>query len=192
MPTASPTPSLTAADEADREQRETAERDCEQAVGRFVYNRAERLMDATAGTPEGAELTYLAGVIADVEEYGADGTEGRAPRTLNATILAGLGPLIKADKVEWSPAPWTVSDIEQGPYVVCAEHYAIAQMVRMPGGFDTERLATAHLMAAAPDLYDALREFFTSGDFDIETTGNPAATAAWIAKARAALAKARG
>jgi hypothetical protein len=37
-------------------------------------------------------------------------------------------------------------------------------------------------------LETVLREFFTSGDFDIVTTGNEEATQAWIERARAALA----
>jgi hypothetical protein len=37
-------------------------------------------------------------------------------------------------------------------------------------------------------LEAALREFFTSGDFDIVTTGNEEATQAWIERAHAALA----
>lgn len=56
------------------------------------------------------------------------------------------------DDLGCSPSPWGVSDIYQGPYVVCAAHYAIAQMVKMTGEFGEERLANAHLMAAAPEL----------------------------------------
>jgi hypothetical protein len=53
----------------------------EREVGQFVYRRIEALMDAKAGTPEGAELTYLAEIVSDVEEYGATGSEPqqRAP-----------------------------------------------------------------------------------------------------------------
>ena len=38
------------------------------------------------------------------------------------------------------------------------------------------------------ELRAVLREFFTSGDFDIVTTGNDEATQAWIERAHAALA----
>ena len=44
----------------------------EREVGRYVYRRIERLMDAKAGTPEAAELTYLARIAESVEEYGED------------------------------------------------------------------------------------------------------------------------
>lgn len=56
-----------------------------------------------------------------------------------------------------SPGPWTVSDVYQGPYVVCANNYAIAQMVKAPAEFDAERLANARVMAAAWDLLDAAK-----------------------------------
>lgn len=63
-----------------------------------------------------------------------------------------------------SPGPWTVSDIHQGPYVVCANNYAIAQMVKMTGEFDAERLANARVMAAAWELLDAAKYLSEIGD----------------------------
>lgn len=48
-------------------------------VGQFIYRRIEKLMDATPGTTEAAELTYLADLVASVEEYGALGDEDCAP-----------------------------------------------------------------------------------------------------------------
>lgn len=44
----------------------------EQAVGRWTYARLSKLMDAEPGTREGAELAYLAGAIAQIEEYGPE------------------------------------------------------------------------------------------------------------------------
>jgi len=44
----------------------------EREVGRYIYRRIEALMDAKAGTPEGAELDYLSCVAASVEEYGEE------------------------------------------------------------------------------------------------------------------------
>lgn len=43
----------------------------EQQVGRAVYERLEALMDAKPGTPEGAELVYLADLVSSIEEYGS-------------------------------------------------------------------------------------------------------------------------
>ena len=50
------------------------------------------------------------------------------------------------------------------------------------------------LRDAAPDMLAALKEFFTSGDFDIVTSpdGDEAATQAWLKQARAAMDKAEG
>ncbi len=44
----------------------------EREVGRFIYKLIEARMDARAGTAEGRELVYLARIVSDVEEYGAD------------------------------------------------------------------------------------------------------------------------
>ena len=49
----------------------------EREVGRFFYNRISALMDAELGTGDAIELAYLAQIVSDVEEYGADGTEVR-------------------------------------------------------------------------------------------------------------------
>lgn len=48
----------------------------EAEVGRYVYRRIERLMDAKPGTVEGAELCYLAEIAEGVEEYGEQACDG--------------------------------------------------------------------------------------------------------------------
>ena len=48
----------------------------EAEVGRHVYRRIERLMDAKPGTVEGAELCYLAEIAEGVEEYGEQACDG--------------------------------------------------------------------------------------------------------------------
>lgn len=65
----------------------------EREVGQFVYRRIEALMDATAGTPEADELSYLAEIVSDVEEYGATGAEAhqRGPFT---TAHEAAAPLV--------------------------------------------------------------------------------------------------
>lgn len=50
----------------------------EAEVGRYVYRRIEALMDAKPGTPEAAELDYLAKVAESVEEYGEEACQGHA------------------------------------------------------------------------------------------------------------------
>lgn len=42
----------------------------EAEIGRWVYRRISRLMDAMPGSKEGKELAYLAAVAASIEEYG--------------------------------------------------------------------------------------------------------------------------
>jgi len=44
----------------------------EAEVGRYIYRRIERLMDAKPGSPESAELDFLANITVHVEEYGED------------------------------------------------------------------------------------------------------------------------
>lgn len=63
-----------------------------------------------------------------------------------------------------SPGPWTVADIVDGPYVVSANNYAIAQMVKMPSEFAEERSANARVMAAAWELLDAAKYLSQIGD----------------------------
>lgn len=44
----------------------------EAAVGRWVYRRIDRLIDSAPGTPEAAELLFLAAITGSIEEYGED------------------------------------------------------------------------------------------------------------------------
>ena len=61
-----------------------------------------------------------------------------------------------------------------------------------PGLTDEDAAANAHLIAAAPDLYEALVDFVENPAFQIAVGGNPNAVDAMLDRARAALAKARG
>jgi len=49
-----------------------AEGCAEREVGRYIYKIISARMNATPASPESAELDYLATIVADVEEYGAD------------------------------------------------------------------------------------------------------------------------
>jgi len=83
----------------------TAERE----VGRYIYMRIEAFMDAEFETPEGRELSYLAQIVADVEEYGVDLMEPNdlqpmkewfAAPTQQAVVSEGVvEALIKARKI---------------------------------------------------------------------------------------------
>lgn len=48
----------------------------EAEVGRYIYRRIEALMNVPPGTPGAAELTYLAKVVENVEEYGEEACAG--------------------------------------------------------------------------------------------------------------------
>jgi hypothetical protein len=77
---------------------------------------------------------------------------------------------------KWTPGPWSIgSDLTFGP-----NGWGVGVIVAANTG---DTIADAHLIAAAPDLYealDALYESDTPPDFEL-----------WM-KAKAALAKARG
>jgi hypothetical protein len=51
---------------------EDAEGVAERQVGRYVYRRISKLMDAEPGTPEGEELLFLADIASQVEDYGEE------------------------------------------------------------------------------------------------------------------------
>jgi hypothetical protein len=44
----------------------------ETEVGRWIYERIASLMDAKPGTNESAELSYLATIVSQIEEYGEE------------------------------------------------------------------------------------------------------------------------
>lgn len=57
---------------------------------------------------------------------------------------------------------------------------------------EAELIANARLIAAAPELYEALRDFFENPDFVCTVGGNPIRVQAMMARGIAALKKARG
>lgn len=103
----------------------------------------------------------------------------------------------------WSPSPWeAIAGTEHhGPYVVCSSGLTVCDLYTMskPGAFSVrnggdsvpirfpDAADNAHLIAAAPDLYEALAQMFDRWEPD--TAG--ADRRMWE-EARAALAKARG
>jgi hypothetical protein len=60
------------------------------------------------------------------------------------------------------------------------------------GAIGTYREANAHLIAAAPELYEALVHFIEDPTFQVAVGGNPNVVDRMLDHARAALAKARG
>lgn len=92
---------------------------------------------------------------------------------------------------KFTPYPWKVLEIagSDGVYGVYAdaENAFVALTISGPN-----KEANARLIAAAPELYEALRDFFENPDFVCTVGGNPIRVEAMMARARAALAKARG
>lgn len=84
---------------------------------------------------------------------------------------------------KFTPAPWSVSfytgAIESGEKVVATVNYSISE-----GNPDIN----ANLIAAAPELYEALKDLLFVADVPIFRAAHPES----LQKARAAIAKARG
>lgn len=55
---------------------------------------------------------------------------------------------------KWTPGPWTLDTSEKWPQVYANETVISSS---------TERIEDAHLIAAAPDLYEALEELLEHG-----------------------------
>jgi hypothetical protein len=81
-----------------------------------------------------------------------------------------------------TPGPWKVTQHDMGAFIRCPADYIIA------GPVDTRRghEANARLIAAAPELLEALREFVEAFE-GCYADGEPA-----MIKAKAAIAKATG
>ena len=53
-----------------------------------------------------------------------------------------------------TPGPWRVSPY----YGITGKSVTVAKTEQMPGNYESERMANARLIAAAPDLLDALEK----------------------------------
>lgn len=101
----------------------------------------------------------------------------------------------------FTPGPWTVGsnnpdgDDPYGPIPIRAKHYRIAKLGLDDApvhDYNTMQRCNARLIAAAPDLYESLTDFMENPAFQTAVGGNPIAIGGMMARARAALAKARG
>lgn len=88
--------------------------------------------------------------------------------------------------------PWTVDRLDRnGQAVVKAEHIEVATCWHhCVGSIEKEMYANARLIAAAPDLLEALILMVRTHDEPAETLIQEAKEQQWLAKARAAIAKA--
>jgi len=99
--------------------------------------------------------------------------------------------------VGFTPGPWKVlaDKIDVGPdsgFSVIGGCGCCDSPWVMPFEPKGEALANARLIAAAPELYEALRDFFENPDFVCTVGGNPIRVQAMMARGIAALKKARG
>jgi hypothetical protein len=62
-----------------------------------------------------------------------------------------------------TPAPWQVSPLGN----VMKNSLKIASIEQMPSNNESERIANAHLIAAAPDLFSALESAYNAIAWDI-------------------------
>jgi hypothetical protein len=85
-----------------------------------------------------------------------------------------------------TPAPWQVS-----PYGnITSKSLTIAKVEQMPGNYESEKQANAHLISAAPDLLDLLEAAVARVQIANEE-GNPILSA-WLPDSLSTLRKARG
>lgn len=104
----------------------------------------------------------------------------------------------------WTPGPWVVD--REWPNNKVRGHTAISgsvgkpnehrAMVQVVTSFDGDPYrqgdANARLIAAAPELAEALSDFLENPLFQVGVGGNPNAVDAMLSSARLALSKARG
>jgi hypothetical protein len=88
-----------------------------------------------------------------------------------------------------TPGPWR-SDLDKGEwYVVDAEHTIVAEL---PGAYGEAQRANAHLIAAAPELYEALRRISLAEADGLDCARDSMVLERAINIARATIAKAKG
>lgn len=98
---------------------------------------------------------------------------------------------MKANELGISPAPWVYDDNRDEFEGVMAVYDADGRFIVGTGDMegDHREYADAHLMAAAPDLYDALLALCDAVDSALTT--NATAVSIAVAAGRAAIEKAR-
>jgi hypothetical protein len=88
---------------------------------------------------------------------------------------------------KWTPGPWDISyDNDTGPNDDCFHEWMDVGPAKITGQYRGRDLANARLIAAAPDLYEALEFLLSCYRFGAVTSGKDRA----IREAAVALAKA--
>jgi len=97
-----------------------------------------------------------------------------------------------------TPAPWTyhISDNCQSEFEIHGDCCQIGTVERWDGDDDEEVMAeaeaNAQLIAAAPELFDALRELVARDRAEAAASGFEDTEMTWLEDARRAIAKATG
>jgi len=92
---------------------------------------------------------------------------------------------------EWDGRVWQYDEQEEAPWLVQAPWHDIKSKAVLSGSIRCNTEANARLIAAAPDLLDALRSMLVQFNFNT-ITGIVHDESAVIVKAREAVAKATG
>lgn len=115
---------------------------------------------------------------------------------MKATVVQAMQK--RADEPKWTPGPWAVREDAFGVQVYptrdgppdFGEWASLATIEDCYDEEEQETAANAHLIAAAPDMYEALYRLVT--DCKIAGLEAQAGFDCWISMADEALAKARG
>ena len=94
-------------------------------------------------------------------------------------------------KEAFTPGPWRANShrevkVANGNSMICRAH------LHEPRRGEAECKANAHLIAASPDMYEALKGLTTAFQARIDSTGGTNTELRELAAAREALSKARG
>ena len=106
-----------------------------------------------------------------------------------------MGVDMNTKKVQYTPAPWRVGIDDTSAYgsgypVIMSDTYRVVGAEGMFGDIEQD-MANAHLIAAAPELYESLAEMYALFE-SIGTPGEHTWTIEMQDRAKQALKKARG
>jgi len=93
-------------------------------------------------------------------------------------------------ETRWTPGPWEFSH-GNWQLIDGQNHYRVAEISSI-NEEKPEHIANAYLIAAAPQLYEALACFMEDSRFQVAVGSNPILTEDLFVRAKAALAAARG
>ena len=93
---------------------------------------------------------------------------------------------------KFTPGPWSAIDFAGNDLVVTAINDSGRESIALLGSHSTKRFTNANLIAAAPDMYEALEMAILEYGKPGGPWNVPSESGTWINKAKAAIVKARG